>query len=64
MMTKEDVLRLLRKMVAEAGGQKAFAKANGIEQSIISEVLHGHRDPPPRLLDKMGINREWMYHKG
>ena len=42
-----DVLQLLRKMVAEAGGQSAWAKKSDVSRSILNKVLRG-RIPPTK----------------
>lgn len=54
-------IRELRGMLSHrcemAGGQSAWAKRHGIPPSVVSETIHGKRDPGPNVLIAMGLMR-------
>lgn len=60
-MNKEQVLSRLSKLCAEAGGQKAWAIANGVSQQYVNDVLAGRRDPGDAILNAMNIERVTSY---
>lgn len=41
--------------------QAAWGKLHGIDQSVISLVINGHRDAPDSLLDALGLKRIVSY---
>ncbi len=51
----EDVIRLLRSKVKQAGGQTAWAKKTGINRATLSRVLHGHRQPTKAILRVLNL---------
>src|SRR5882672_11122973 len=51
-LDQKDVVRLLRSEVNRAGGQKKWAKQNGVAPSAISMVLTGDRPPNKKILSK------------
>jgi len=51
----EDVILLLRSKVKRAGGQTAWAKKTGIDQTILSRVLGGHRQPTKAILRALNL---------
>lgn len=51
----------LKGMVYEAGSQKAFAKAHGISEQFLHDILAGRREPGKKLLDAMGWERIITY---
>jgi hypothetical protein len=54
-------VKTLRGMLSQrcemAGGQSAWAKRHGIPPSVVSETIHGKRDPSPAVLNAMGLMR-------
>lgn len=57
-----DALEVIRRAVEKAGSQKAFAKANGLSEPYVSDVMNGRRDPGPRILEAVGLERYVGYH--
>lgn len=53
----------LARWVAEKGSQKEAAKALGIPQSVLSEVLSGRRDVSGKLAQKLGLARRIVYER-
>ena len=51
----EDVILLLRSKVKRAGGQTAWAKKTGIDRTILSRVLSGHRQPTKAILGALNL---------
>ena len=51
----EDVILLLRSKVKRAGGQTAWAKKTGIDRTILSRVLSGHRQPTKAILRALNL---------
>ena len=54
-MTKRQVLEKLRRACEAAGSRTAFAKRIGVPVQFISNILNGHEDPSPRVLDAIGV---------
>lgn len=65
-MTADDVRKLLTK-ACEAhraiGGQKAWAKINGLSPAYVSDVLSGRREPGESICRALGIRRVVSYRK-
>lgn len=51
----EDVIRLLRSKVKQAGGPTAWAKKNCVDRTTLSRVLHGHRQPTKAILRALNL---------
>jgi len=51
----EDVIRLLRSEVEQAGGQSAFAKKVGMDRSTINRILNGQRSLHPKILRALNL---------
>jgi len=60
-MNKDQLLSRLKKLCDEAGGQKAWATANGVSQQYVNDVLAGRREPGDAILNAMGIERVVTY---
>ena len=54
----QDVVRLLREEVEQAGSQSEFARQKGLARSLINRVLKGERLPTSRLCRALGL--EWV----
>ena len=46
----EDILRLLRKHVKEAGGQTAWSRKKGIDRTLVSHILSGRKPPTKSII--------------
>lgn len=60
-LTRLEVFALLREECRKAGGQKAWAAAQGISPAYVSDVLHAHRDPGPAILAALGLVKVTRY---
>jgi len=54
-LREKDVLQLLRREVAKAGGQSGCARKTGISQSMINKVLREKRVLTKRLVKALGL---------
>ena len=54
-MTKRQVIERLRKACDLAGSRTAFAKRVGVPVQFVSNILNGHEDPSPKVLDAIGL---------
>ena len=62
-MSLDEVLELLRRKCAEAGGQAAWAEAAGVSPAYVSDVLNKRREPGKSILDPLGLERHVAYRK-
>lgn len=60
-MTEEQLIEVLRRQVAEAGGQHHWAWKHGIQQSMVSAVLQGRRTLSLRFALALGFRRVVSY---
>lgn len=60
-MSEAAVRQVLRAAVEKAGNQAAFARAHGVGQQYISELMRGTRAPSPRILEALGLVRITAY---
>lgn len=56
-MTIDGLLKRLRRRIRRAGSQRAWAKEHRIDESVLSDVLNGRRDPSDRLCKALGVRR-------
>lgn len=57
-----DVLEVLQDdITASIDGQAAWARAHGISPAYVNDVLHGRRDPGPKILDAIGFEKMITY---
>ncbi|MCJ2081538.1 transcriptional regulator [Methylobacterium sp. J-090] len=54
-VSREDVVSLLRDAVAQSGGQRAWAESVGVSPSDVSSVLSGRRAAGRAILAALGI---------
>lgn len=57
-MQVEDVRKRLREACEAAGGQSAFARAVGVNQSFVANVLAGRKRPSDKLCEALGLHRD------
>lgn len=43
------------------GSQRALAKELGVGEPYLSDVIHGRRDPGPKILKALGLERVVSY---
>lgn len=60
-MDEMEVFVRFNEAVRDAGGGRAFAKAHGVSESLVSRVLHGTRGINGRLLSAIGVERVISY---
>lgn len=59
-----DVFLLLQARCRAAGSQRAWARANGIPEAEVSDVLHARKkEPTARVLKALGLRRVVSYSK-
>lgn len=62
--TKQDVIGILLTAIGEGNSAGYWAKSNGISPQYVSDVLSGRREPGPKLLNSLGLERnEPTYRK-
>lgn len=57
-ITEEEVAERFRAAVQAAGGQRAFAQANGLTASYINDIMNSRRGFSTRVLSIIGIEVE------
>lgn len=57
-VTPEDVVELMRAGVAEAGSNRAYARAFALHEGDLGQVLRGRRLPTERMAMFVGIERQ------
>lgn len=60
-MTKEQLIKILRKRVDSAGTAYKVAASLEVTDSHLSDVLSGRREPGPSLLRGLGLYRVVTY---
>lgn len=58
-----DIYALMRKAIADAGGQSAWAARVGVSPQYVSDVVNGRRDPAARMLAAVGVKRVTVYRR-
>jgi DNA-binding phage protein len=54
-LTRKDVLQLLRREVAKAGGQSAWARKTGVNRSILNKALQERKPAQKSVLKALGL---------
>ncbi len=62
-MTIDRVLSLLRRALSRAGTERKLAVELGVSQTTINLVLNGKREPEPKLLAALGLERVVTYRE-
>ncbi len=63
MITRDELTDLIRVAVQAAGSQRALARQWEVAPAYITDLLHGLRDPGPKILEAMGYERVVTYRK-
>jgi hypothetical protein len=63
MITRDELIDLIRTAVKAAGSQRALARQWDVAPAYITDLLHGLRDPGPKVLEAMGYERIVVYRK-
>ena len=63
MITHDELIDLIRVAVKAAGSQRALARQWSVAPAYITDLLHGLRDPGPKILDALGYERVVFYQK-
>jgi DNA-binding phage protein len=51
----EGVIGLLRAEVERAGGQAAWAKAAGVDRTLVNSILKGRRMPTKKIVSALNL---------
>lgn len=62
-MDLSQVLALLKRRCAKAGGQAAWAKTHDLSPAYVSDVLNGRRGPGAGILRALGVERVVSYRR-
>ena len=55
-MNNDDIIELLKRRMKEEGlGQTKFAKAHGLSQGYLGNVLRGMNKPGPKITALLGL---------
>lgn len=60
-VTDVEVVDLLRDAVAQAGSQRAFVKAAGVNEGDLSSALRGRRPPSTALRRAVGVETRLVH---
>jgi DNA-binding transcriptional regulator YdaS (Cro superfamily) len=69
-MDIEDVMRLVQAECDKAGSASAWARKLGVTRAYMSDILSRRRDPGPKVLDALGLEKvtrvsyEWKSRRG
>ena len=62
-MTTAEVVAMLKRACTAAGTARAWAKAHGISEAYVSDVLNSRRDPGEAICRALGLVAEQTYRK-
>lgn len=63
MITRDELTARIQAAVKVAGSQRALAKQWDVSPSYVTDLLRGLRDPGPKILDALGIERVVTYRE-
>jgi hypothetical protein len=63
MITRDELIDLIRAEIKKFGSQRALAREWRVAPAYITDLLHGLRDPGPKILEAMGYERVISYRK-
>lgn len=58
-----EIYAEIRKSCDAAGGQSRWAEQHDLSPAYVSDVLHGRRDPGPKILAALGYVRRVTYQR-
>lgn len=61
MLLADDVRQKLRDVCQEAGSENAWAKAHGVSQAYVNDVINGRRELGGRILRALGFEKVVCY---
>jgi predicted transcriptional regulator len=59
--SRDEVIELLKKRQSDRT-QKELAEELGISQQFLCDMYAGVRDPGVKVLESLGMYREWAYY--
>lgn len=59
--TEDDLLAMLLDRVERAGSQAELARQMGVPRQYLHQVIRGGRKPSKRVLQALGLRREYLY---
>lgn len=59
-LTRDEVLDILRGAVASAGSQRTWARRNAIGEKFLSDILAGRRPPSAPVLAAIRVSRAYV----
>ncbi len=62
-VSNEDAVKRIRKIVEEEGSQAAAARRLKISPMYMSDILHGNRGVSPKLAERLGLERRIVFVK-
>jgi DNA-binding transcriptional regulator YdaS (Cro superfamily) len=62
-MNEEQAMKAVRKAIASAGSQKAFAEKVGVSQAFLSDMLAGKRYLSSAVLAGAGLEKVVTYRR-
>ena len=63
LLTLEQVVARISRLIAASGSQRAAAAALGISQSHLCDILRGHRGPGPKTLEALDLEEVTSYRR-
>lgn len=60
MLTNDDLTKLLRKVVVDAGNQSKWAKAHGVDRQDVSAIFSGIIKMTKRVALALGYKQAWV----
>lgn len=62
-LTMDDVVRLLKDAIAQSGSARAWASQNKVSEPYLSDVAWHRRDPGPKILEALGLEKVVRYRR-
>jgi DNA-binding phage protein len=59
-INEDQVVRMLRAEVKQAGGQSDWARRNKVDRTVLNRVLSGQRQMPPSMRKRLKIARTYV----
>ena len=61
MITNEQAVDLIRQEIAKVRFARIWCAAHGLQDSVVSEMLHGKRPVGGRVMDALGLKQVIYY---